>query len=342
MNSALTKHSLNVPVLLWVWTRPEKIRKVFDVIRYVRPKTLFLVSDGPRTCFVNDQININKSREIVENIDWECTVHKLYFENNQGMYAIFKHTLEFVFKHVDRCIFLEDDVVPSFSYFRFNEELLEKYKDDLRINLICGMNHMGIYEDCPFDYFFSKGASIWGIAFWKRTYEQFFNFTYGANPYTLKNVLNNAKRHKGFSKSAKGYLKDGNYGGHPPSFEFFLGLANYASHQLNIVPTRNMICNIGFGKDSTHSNIQLNQMPKRVSQYFNMQTHELSWPLKHPTHIVEDTFFEKRLYKIMGLTPFLAIMRKVEFYFRAFWFGNKRELAIKQYKKLCNYFTVVR
>ena len=92
---------------------------------------------------------------------------------NQGIYQIHKITCEFIFKHVDRCIFLEDDVITSVSFFKYCEVLLEKYKNDLRINMIGGMNHMGVTEELKSDYFFTKAASIWGFAIWRRTYEAF-------------------------------------------------------------------------------------------------------------------------------------------------------------------------
>lgn len=47
---------------------------------------------------------------------------------------------EYIWKHVNRCIFLEDDQIPSVTFFHFCSELLEKYKDDERIEMICGNN----------------------------------------------------------------------------------------------------------------------------------------------------------------------------------------------------------
>ena len=82
-----------------------------------------------------------------EEIDWECTVYKFYEDHNNGLYTMGRKVADFIWETVDRCIFLEDDHIPSISFFRYCAELLEHYKDDLRIECICGMNHLGKCEN---------------------------------------------------------------------------------------------------------------------------------------------------------------------------------------------------
>ncbi len=333
------KALVDVPVLLWVFVRPEKIKKVFEVIKQARPSTLFLISDGPRENVPTDKQNIAASRTVVEDIDWECSVHKLYFDVNQGVYPIHKITNEFVFKHVDRCIFLEDDVITSISFFKYCEVLLEKYKDDLRINMICGMNHAGVYGVPNTDYFFVRGAaSIWGFAIWRRTYENFYDLGYAEDAYYINRLLENAKDYKAFCEKIVGYNTDVNYGGHPPSFEFFLGLSSFAHNQLSIIPKRNMVCNIGYGPDAAHMNTELRFMPKRLQQFFNMEIYELEFPLKHPKYVIEDKSYEKKVKQIMGRTPWQALYRRIETYLRFFYYGSKQDIAITLLKKTSKVF----
>lgn len=330
----MNKSLIDVPVLLWVFVRPNMIKRVFNVIKDARPTILFLISDGPRDNFPEDKDKIEASRKVVEDIDWECTVHKLYFEENKGIYPIHKITLEYIFERVDRCIFLEDDVVTSVSFFKFCMELLEKYKDDLRINMVCGMNHFGVYDSPNTDYFFTKGGAIWGFAIWRRTYKAFYDMNYGSDNYVLNRIMNNAKENKQFFKSIYEYLNNENYGGHKASFEFFLGLAKYSQNQLNIVPKRNMVCNIGYGSDAANTNLELKFLPKRAQQFFNMKTHEMTFPIKHPKYVVDDTIFETKLQKILGRTSFSSFFRKLEGWMRLFLFGNKRMIAKKILNKI--------
>jgi hypothetical protein len=62
----------NVPVLLIFFNRPDALKLTFEQIRLAKPKKLYLAQDGPRENNLNDNENILKCREIVENIDWDC------------------------------------------------------------------------------------------------------------------------------------------------------------------------------------------------------------------------------------------------------------------------------
>lgn len=320
---------VDVPVLLWVFVRPEKIKQVFEVIRIARPSTLFLVSDGPRDSVSTDKERILASRKVVENIDWECSVQRLYFDINQGIYKIHKITCEFIFKHVDRCIFLEDDVITSVSFFKYCEVLLEKYKNDLRINMISGMNHTGVTKELNHDYFFSKAASIWGFAIWRRTYEAFYDFSYGDDIYVLNRLNENSKGYRNLQKSLNGYLKNELFNSHPASFEFFLGLSTFSQTQLSIIPKKNMVCNTGFGEGGANTG-ELKKMSNSIQKLFNMKIFEIEFPLKHPKFIFEDKKYEKKVFEILGNNnPYAS---KVKGIIRQIYFENKKEILIKLFR----------
>ena len=332
--SNLKKSLVDVPVMLYVFIRPDSIKRVFDVIKEARPSTLFLASDGPRDNVPTDKEKIAASRKVVEEIDWDCTVHKLYYDKNQGMYEMFKNTGDFVFKHVDRCILLEDDTIPAVSFFKYCEVLLEKYKDDLRIGNINGMNHLGVYEKPNTDYFFSKGGSIWGFAIWRRTYESFYDLSYGDDDYVMERLLENAKDYKQYCKSLKDCYEIGTHDGHVPGFEFFLGLYTYSQNKLNIVPTKNMMCNIGYGEGSTHNPGELKQSVKRIQKLYNMKRYELEFPLKHPKYVIEDIYYEKKVNRIMGRDKDVYIYRFFEGTARQFIYGSKKKILIGLVKRV--------
>lgn len=310
---------VDVPVLLFVFIRPDTLVKVFDVIKEARPSKLFFASDGPRENNSTDKIKIEQSRKIVEDIDWDCEVHRIYFNENQGMYSTFKQAMDYVFERVDRCVFLEDDVITSVSFFDYCSEILEKYKDDLRVNMICGMNHLETYNEASADYFFTKGGSIWGFALWKRTYDLFYDFSYGEDNYSLNLLIENAK-YRQFHNSLLGYLKGKNYNGHPAGPEFYLGLTMFSQNQLNIVPKKNMVCNIGYGEGNTHFSDNIRKLPKAVQKMFNMKTYEIEMPIKHPKYIIEDKNYEKLLYRMMGRSTGVKIFRRIEVLIRKIYY----------------------
>ena len=178
----------DIPVALVFFNRPDTLKKVFEAIRKARPSKLFLIQDGAREGNVKDLKNVPICREIVENVDWDCEVHKIYSDINLGCgYRIYSGITE-AFKIVDRLVIVEDDIVIGDDMLPFCAELLEKYKDDQRIDKISGMNHMLDYKDCPYSYFFAEGGgAVWGWATWKRVWENFeWNWECTEDHYTMR------------------------------------------------------------------------------------------------------------------------------------------------------------
>lgn len=302
---------VDVPVKINIWIRPDCQRRQFEVIKQARPSVLFVTSDGGRN--EKEWELIYQNRKIYDKeIDWDCKVYKLYMDKNLGLYEMGKARMKLIWDTVDRCIFLEDDHLPSVSFFRFCAELLEKYKDDERIECICGMNHLGISEDVGSDYFFARQGSIWGTASWKRTFEERDKFDYYHDPYVMK-LLKQRTRHNSISwKRLNAYGKQDIYEGHVAGGEFWIEFNMYAQNRLQIIPKVNLISNIGCNEDSAHAD-DLMQLPKGIRRVFNMKTYEMNFPMKHAKYVMPDISYEKRRNRIMGYnTPLIAFYRKFE------------------------------
>src|SRR3989344_3134899 len=121
---------LNTPVLITVFNRPDRARKVFAVVKKVRPKMLFINADGPRKNKPEEDALCRETRAVFNNIDWDCKVFKKFNSKNLGVKNGMVSAIDWFFEHVDRGIILEDDCLPEVSFFRFCEELLKKYKDN--------------------------------------------------------------------------------------------------------------------------------------------------------------------------------------------------------------------
>ena len=126
-------YNIDVAVLILFFNRPQQLGKVFDEVRKARPSRLFLYQDGPRS--ERDMTGIMACREIVDNIDWECDVQRLYQERNYGCDPSEYISQKWAFSMADKCIVLEDDDVPSQSFFPFCKELLDRYEHDERITM---------------------------------------------------------------------------------------------------------------------------------------------------------------------------------------------------------------
>lgn len=290
---------LDVPVKVNIWIRPRCQRMQFEVIKKARPSILILQSDGGRNEKEWEAIHAN--RQIYdEEVDWDCQIYKIYSDVNLGLYGMSKKTHEYIWSHFDRCILLEDDLIPSVSFFRFCAEMLEKYKNDTRINLICGMNSLGASENVTSDYFFSTEGSIWGVATWKRVCEKRDSYLeYAQNPYFMSLLKERTRADKGFWKKIEGYSKNPLYGGHPAGSEFYFAFDKYANNQLYIIPKYNLISCIGSGDDSAHA-ANMRYLPRPIRNLFRMKTYEMTFPLHHPIFVIPDMEFAENINKIFA------------------------------------------
>ena len=324
---------VDVPVSTKIWIRPECQRKQFEVIRQARPSILFLQSDGGRNEREWGLIRENR-RLFDENIDWDCEVHKLYATKNLGMYTMGEYKKDYIFDHVDRIVELEDDHIPAVSFFYFCKEMLDQYEDDFRINAICGMNHLEIYDEPNADYFFSRGGSIWGIAYWKRTYDS-MRVEYANDIYTIREVCNIASEDSTFQKEMVGYAKKNVFNGHIPGTEFFLNLNMYANNQLFIIPKRNMISCVLYESGATHGTDDIRKLSKGEAQIFNMKTYELEGEIKHPKYVFPDLTYEKKLKRIIAWHhPVIQKYRRTVSIIKRFYYGEGKILVKKGIQKL--------
>lgn len=158
---------LDTPILFIVFNRPETTQKVFDSIRTVKPKKLYIASDGPRKDIATDYQNCVLVREIVGAVDWECDVKKWYRDENIGFSKNIKAALDWFFTEEEAGIILEDDCLPSPSFYKYCELMLQKHKDNKELTLIVGSNFCDKPISDAVDYFIADFGYIWGWASWK-------------------------------------------------------------------------------------------------------------------------------------------------------------------------------
>lgn len=164
---------MNVPIVLIVFNRPEKALRMFRSIARVKPTRLFVIADGPRRYNEDDIEKCAATRAIFDNIDWDCKLTKNYSKVNLGCGIRISTGITWVFEQVDRAIIIEDDCLPHPTFFRFCEELLEKYESDERIMHIAGRKACAKLPETNYDYYFSHELNCWGWATWARAWKHF-------------------------------------------------------------------------------------------------------------------------------------------------------------------------
>lgn len=308
----MKKALVNVAVLLVFFSRPEQFSKVFEQVKKARPSKLLLYQDGPREGNELDVENIRKCREIAEKIDWECEVYKNYQEKNVGCDPSGFNAHTWAFSKVDKCIILEDDVVPSVSFFGFCKEMLDRYEHDERVSMISGLNIEEISEAVPYDYFFTSCSSIWGWASWARVVKK-WDSTYAVlddcfEKKQIENVIKQKGHIKNFISIANNHKRTG-----VAHFESILLINQYLNSGLTIVPKKNMINNIGVLSESTHFSGSISTLPKGYRRVFTMKRYELDGLLNHPKYVTEYIPYKDRSYRIKAWGhPIVKMYRLVE------------------------------
>lgn len=313
----LKKSKIDVAVLIIFFCRDDKFAKVFEQVRKARPKRLYLYQDGPRENNERDAIGIAACRKIIdEGIDWDCDLHKNYQEKNIGCDPSEYIAQKWFFSFEEMGIILEDDDVPSQSFFPFCKELLVRYKDDDRIEMISGTNKIDVAESLESDYTFIKDIPIWGWASWRRVIDSWDpTYSWLDDPEKieyLKNTLTQPfENYQGFVDFAAMHRKTGK-----EYYESLLFASLCFYDRVSIIPKCNMITNIGIGDETTHSVKDLRVYPKKAQQNFYKKRYEIEFPLKHPKEVERNIALEVKMresYKMNKIDYFEWGMRGLIF-----------------------------
>lgn len=335
----MRKSNIDVPVALIFFNRPEQFAQVFETVKKAAPSKLFLIQDGARENNENDVKNIQKCREVLKGIDWECEVHTDFSEENLGCGKRIFTGLSNCFKVVDRLIVLEDDCLPSQSFFPFCAEMLERYKDDARVGLITGMNHLNTFEPVESDYFFADVGSIAGWATWKHSWElASFDLNTIAEDATamrlLKNYQKYAPNRNTVYDNVLNKAKVLNNGGKLSSWSTQFGISQILQSKLIVVPRVNLMSNIGLADEAANSPSSIKLIPHRLRPLYRLKLYELDFPLKHPKYVVNDIEYCRKVDNLMRPNKAVQIGRKIESIFLRLIHGDGKNLIKSLKRKL--------
>ena len=265
---------MKTPIAFIIFKRPDTTEKVFELIRQVKPPKLLVVADGARPDIPGEAEKCAATRAIIDRVDWDCEVLKNYSATNLGCGKRVSSGLDWVFQNVEEAIILEDDCLPDPTFFRFCEELLEKYRHDRRVMMISGTNVLCKWKSDQQSYHFSNYTTIWGWASWRRAWNFYdYEMKLWSNPEIknrVKNALGNEElylhRKKAFDEIIAGNLN---------TWDLQWLFTRLVNSGLSIVPSVNLISNIGFNYEGTHAT---DSSDKRA----NLPTFPVDFPLEQP------------------------------------------------------------
>lgn len=266
---------------------------VFESIRKIKPKKLYLIADGPKD--KQEAIQCLTTRNVIEeSIDWVCEIQKIYSEENLGCARRIQTGLDSVFKNEKRAIILEDDTLPNSSFFKFCEFCLNRYDNDQSVYHISGCNFSPNSSEAISSYYLTSIVNIWGWATWARAW----------NKYDMQMKSWNSQDKLSFLKhwcTTNQQIKDTRAmfdlhceNADPWTWDYQWVYTCWLNHGLSILPSKNLVQNLGMGPQGTHTKFEKQQSPYPAS------LQELKFPLVHPIK-KRDLEFENNYYKYTNI-----------------------------------------
>lgn len=287
-NSTFTPpHPLKTAVLFLVFNRLDTTKQVFEAIRQAKPPRLYLAADGARETKEGEAEKVKAVRDyVMSKIDWECEVKTLFREQNLGCKYAVSGAITWFFENEEMGIILEDDCLPSQSFFWFCEELLERYKDDMRVGMISGDNFQKGIKRGDADYYFSVYNHIWGWASWANRWKNYEVDLNSINDVKfIEEIFTNRNTQQywiDIFKTMKEMKID--------TWDYQWTFALWHQKQLTVLPNVNLISNVGFGVDATHTT--------RDSEFSKLLSYEIILK-SHPNEVKRDLEADKFTSKLM-------------------------------------------
>lgn len=278
----------DIPVLLLAFNRPEKTRQVLAAIRAARPARLFVAADGPRPDRPDDAARCEQTRRLVDEVDWPCSVETLFRDANLGCKGGVESGITWFFSRVEAGIILEDDCVPSPSFFPYCADLLERYAGDPGVMMATGTNVLGEWRADRQSYGFSYNYNIWGWATWRRAWAHYdptmSRWRDPAARAAVRELLGGESFRWWRSRL------DAVAAGRVDTWDWVWIFAVMLERGVVATPARNLITNIGFDREATHTR-------NEWSDEARLAAGDLEFPLRHPPGTAPDREFDRLVHR---------------------------------------------
>ena len=286
-NIFIPPHSLSTAVLFLIFNRLDTTKRVFEAIREAKPPRLYIAADGARDAKEGESGKVKDVRDYVLNkIDWPCEVKTLFQEKNLGCKYAVSSAITWFFENEEMGIILEDDCLPSQSFFWYCEELLERYKNEMIVGQISGDNFQNGFKRGDADYYFSIYNHIWGWASWANRWKSYdVNLISFSNSEFISEQIKDKKISKVWENTFESMKQQ-----KIDTWDYQWTFTLWKNKQLTILPNVNLIKNIGFGEGATHTLVD--------SEFSNMNNFEIILN-QHPKVIVQDKEADNFTSRIM-------------------------------------------
>lgn len=292
--------TLATPVAFFIFNRPQLTQRVFDAIRQAKPAMLLVVADGPR-CDRPGEVDLcAQTRAVIQQVDWHCQVLTNFSEVNLGCKQRVSSGLNWVFETVERAIILEDDCLPHLTFFPFCEDLLNYYANDTRVMAISGDNFQFGRQRTQDSYYFSRYNHCWGWASWRRAW-RYYDVEMKLWPMIkqgkwLHDLLGDDRAVRYWTDIFETVAND-----RLDTWDYQWTFACWLQNGLTILPNVNLVSNIGFGSEATHTT--------GTNRLSNLSSEAMQFPLQHPAFVVRDAQADESTHRLADQSNQLAAFK---------------------------------
>lgn len=243
------------PVLLLAWRRPETTVQVMEAIRDARPERLFIAVDGPSEHLRTGEADrvAETIRAIEQRIDWPCEVSRRYSAANRGCRVGVSDGIDWFFENVEEGIILEDDCVPHHEFFTYCADLLSRFRDIDRVMCISGDNSAQIPLPGAASYSFVRYPQVWGWATWRSAWRRYdrnlADYCQARRSGTWERLVPDAFERATFERTLDRLAAHGE----PDTWDYQWAATLLLNRGLSVQPRSNLVRNIGFGDQATHT-----------------------------------------------------------------------------------------
>jgi hypothetical protein len=302
---------MKTPVLLILFNRLDTTRQVFQSIREYSPVKLYIAADGPRREKEAEKVACARVREwVLSHINWNCDVKTLFRSDNLGCGKGPASAISWFFTHEEEGIILEDDCVPNRDFFQFSELLLNHYRNNNRISIISGSNFdINKRFSRPESYFYSVFPYTWGWATWKRNWDEYdYHISQWKNIKQM-DLLHFIFKEKKYWMVWKHMFDNLNQQEAKDIWDYQFFFHCFIRQQLSIVPSENLISNIGIGEMATHTT--------STGKLSNLKLEQMTFPLVHTTELIRNIDYDIFLQEInFGIIEQVSLYRKMKRYIK--------------------------
>lgn len=286
---------MNIPVVLVIHRRPDLVTKTINQLRSIKPRIVYVIADGPKNS--KEVRSCNEARYAIESIDWKCKVIRKYSNYNMGLRRRVVSGLNFVFKNENMAIILEEDLVIDPTFFKFCELNLRKYARNKKIISIAGNNFQFGKNSIKESYYFSRYVHSWGWATWRRAWQLYDDnmskWDQLRSNNWLKSIFHNYPLELYWKLIFDMVLEK-----KVDSWAYRWTYTSFRHNALTIIPNKNLVSNIGYGKSATHT--------KHKTKSMDMKVESMTYPLVHPKKIIRNDKADATTEWTIYINPIIA------------------------------------